>query len=122
MAKLPHHFRHRRIRHAQATAHLRRRKALRHHRCHRVGVARGLRRASQAHPTSLGGGDACVHALGDDLALELRDGCEDVNLQHRCGVGIARVDPLRGAHEGNPVGLKFGDQLGEVGKRTGEAI
>ena len=79
-------------------------------------------RHEAAHPHALlpGGGKLVADALADDLALELREGEQDVERQpaHR-GRGVER---LRDADEGDVVAIEHLDQLGKIHQRAAEPI
>ena len=75
-----------------------------------------------AHPHALPfrGGDLVTDPLAGDLALELGEGKQHVEGQppHRGG----GIELLGDRHERNLVGIEHLDDLGEVGKRTGQSV
>src|SRR5439155_20592809 len=67
-----------------------------------------------------GGGDLVAGALGDDLALELGEGQQDVEDQPAHAGG--RVEQLGYGHEGHLVLLEGLHEAGEVEKGSAESI
>jgi hypothetical protein len=72
------------------------------------------RHAAHPHPLPFRGGDLVADALADDLALELREGQQNVQGQapHR-GRG---VELLRDRNKGSALGVKDLDDLGKIGE------
>ncbi|MBV6414927.1 MAG: hypothetical protein OMOMHJEC_02763 [Xanthomonadales bacterium] len=80
------------------------------------------KRRHAAHPHALGlaGGDLVPDALAGDLALELREGEQDVQGQashRRCGVEL-----LSHRHERHVVAVEHIDEPGEVRERAGQSV
>lgn len=63
-----------------------------------------------------------LHPLGDQLALELGDGREDVQLEVSSRVSVGGVDSLAGTHQCHPVRLKFCDDLSKVTEGPGYTV
>src|SRR4029077_11967685 len=78
------------------------------------------RRAAPPTPLLLRGGDLVADALADDLALELREGQQNVEGQapHRG----CRVELLRHRHEGGTPGIEDLYNLGKIGERAGQPV
>src|SRR5580704_676915 len=78
------------------------------------------RHATHPHPLLLRGGDLVANALADYLALELREGQQNVEGQapHRG----RRVELLRHRYEGRALGIEDLDDLGKIGERAGQPV
>src|ERR1700730_4914136 len=78
------------------------------------------RHATHPHPLLLRGGDLVADALADDLALELREGQQDVQGQapHRG----RRIELLRHRYEGRSPRIEDLDDLGKIGERAGQPV
>src|SRR5258707_4779137 len=72
------------------------------------------------HILLLRGGDLVANALADDLALELREGQQNVERQapHRG----RRVELLRHRNKGRVLGVEDLDNLGKIGERAGQPV
>jgi len=78
------------------------------------------RETSHPHPLALGCRDLVANALARDLALELREGKE--NVQHETPHGGRRVELLSDGDKGHLVPLEHLDQPSKVGEASGQAI
>ncbi len=78
------------------------------------------RHPTHPHPLPLRGGDLVADALADDLALELREGQQNVEGQapHRS----RRVELLRHRDEGRSPRIEALDDLGKIGERAGQSV
>src|SRR6516165_2202542 len=76
--------------------------------------------ASHPHPFLLRGGDLVADALADDLALELREGQQNIEGQapHRG----RRVELLRDRNKRRTPRIEDLDDLGKIGERTGQPV
>src|ERR1700720_4044832 len=78
------------------------------------------RHPAHPHPLLLRGGDLVADALADDLALELREGQQNIEGQapHRG----RRVELLRDRYEGRSLRIEDLDNLGKIGERAGQPV
>lgn len=65
--------------------------------------------SAESDPPRPGSSDAGVHAFADDLALELRDGAEDVQLELSGRICIRRINSLRRTDQSDAMRLKLRD-------------
>src|SRR5262249_5433935 len=76
--------------------------------------------ATHPHPFSFRGGDLVADAFADDLALELREGQQ--NIQGQTPHRGRRIELLRDRNEGRAPGIEDLDNLGKIGERTGQPV
>ena len=76
--------------------------------------------ATHPHPFSFRGGDLVADAFADDLALELREGQQ--NIQGQAPHRGRRVELLRDRNERCAPGIEDLDDLGKIGERTGQPV
>ena len=76
--------------------------------------------SADPEPFALRGGDLVAHTLADHLTLELREGQKHVERQP--AHAACRVEGLGHRHERRLMRVEQIDELGEIGKRAGEAV